>query len=107
MDTLVSVWRAVDPSLPENGCMYVIPGSHARGKRGFSDYESADTKTAVFDTEIVPHQRNVACAVPCILQPNQEQRARWPASITAILESLQRSSMHIASRCGKEGTEGV
>jgi hypothetical protein len=71
MDTIVSLWLAIDPSLPENGCMYVIPGSHRRGKRGFSDYEAADTRTNVFDSEIVPHQRNAAAAVPCVLQPNQ------------------------------------
>ena len=70
IDTIVTVWLAIDPSVPENGCMCVIPRTHREGRRGFSDYEPTDARGNVFDTEIVPHQRNAANAVPCVLEPN-------------------------------------
>jgi len=68
---VVTVWLAIDPSLVENGCMKVIPRTHAEGKRGFSDYVGVDTSTNVFATEIEPRQRREELAVPCILEPNQ------------------------------------
>ena len=37
-----SVWIAVDPSTPENGCLRVIPGSHRRRELGKHDYNGAD-----------------------------------------------------------------
>ena len=43
-----TVWLAIDPSLPENSCMNVIP----RSLHGYSDYEAVDAEANVFSTEI-------------------------------------------------------
>ncbi len=43
-----TVWLSIDPSLPENGCMNVIP----RALHGYSEYEEIDAKTNVFPTEV-------------------------------------------------------
>ncbi len=43
-----TVWLSLDPSLPENGCMNVIPNA----LHGYSDYEDVDESTNVFGTEI-------------------------------------------------------
>lgn len=68
---VVTVWLAIDESTEENGCMFVVPRSHAEGKRGFSDYELVDTTTSVFGTEIVKPQQHADKAVPCVLGPNE------------------------------------
>jgi len=68
---IVTVWLAIDPSMLENGCMKVIPRTHAEGAKGFSDYVDVDTTTNVFHLEIDPRQRREELAVPCILQPNE------------------------------------
>lgn len=68
---VVTVWLALDPSTRKNGCMYVIPRTHNTGQKGFSDYESVDPKTSVFDSEIITSQRKDELAVPCELQPNE------------------------------------
>ncbi|MCG3147171.1 MAG: hypothetical protein PCFJNLEI_00608 [Verrucomicrobiae bacterium] len=66
-----TVWLAIDPSTPANGCMYVIPRTHNAGKKGFSDYDPVDAGKNVFPTEITATQRNDKLAVACELQPNQ------------------------------------
>lgn len=66
---VVTVWLAIDPSTPANGCMRVIPGSHRTGHAGFSDYESVKDE-AVFATEIRKDQIDESKAVDCILDPN-------------------------------------
>jgi ectoine hydroxylase-related dioxygenase (phytanoyl-CoA dioxygenase family) len=68
---VVTVWLAIDPSTVENGCMYVIPGTHRSGKQGFSDYDPVDKAHNVFSTEITPTQRNDKLAKPCILRAGQ------------------------------------
>ena len=68
---VITVWLAIDPSTPENGCMYVIPHTHNTGRKGFSDYEDVDTSKNVFDIEVLKEQRPEDKAVPCILQPNE------------------------------------
>lgn len=65
---VVTVWLALDPSTPENGCMQVIPRSHANG---YSRYQEIDAAANIFDTEIAPGQFDPAAAVPCVLAPNQ------------------------------------
>ncbi|MDZ4742843.1 MAG: phytanoyl-CoA dioxygenase family protein [Verrucomicrobiota bacterium] len=66
---VVTVWLAIDESSPENGCMYLVPGSH---NNGFSTYEDVpDKETSVFPNEIVKPQRFEEKAIPCILKPNQ------------------------------------
>jgi ectoine hydroxylase-related dioxygenase (phytanoyl-CoA dioxygenase family) len=64
---VVTVWLAIDPSTPANGCMYVIPHTHNTGRKGFSDYDPVDPSRNVFPTEITPVQRKDAQAVPCVL----------------------------------------
>jgi hypothetical protein len=63
---VVTVWLAIDPSTPANGCMRVIPGTH---DHGYSDYE--DVEGAVFAREIKPSQMSDETAVDCILRPNE------------------------------------
>jgi len=69
---VVTVWLAVDPSTPTNGCMRVIPGTHNSGAAGFSDYEPvADAKKEVFETEIKKGTYDEAQAVDCVLEAGQ------------------------------------
>jgi ectoine hydroxylase-related dioxygenase (phytanoyl-CoA dioxygenase family) len=68
---VVTIWLAIDPSTPVNGCMYVIPRTHNTGRKGFSDYDPVDLTTNVFPTEVTRTQRNDALAVPCVLEPGQ------------------------------------
>ena len=69
---VVTVWLAIDPSTPANGCMYVIPRTHEGPRKGFSDYDPVeDPAVSVFGTEITKSQRDESKAVPCVLQPNQ------------------------------------
>jgi phytanoyl-CoA hydroxylase len=54
---VVGVWIALDEATPENGCMYVIPGSHRAGptvhfKR--RDWQICDTDVAAGDALTVP-----------------------------------------------------
>ena len=56
---VVGVWIALDEATPENGCMYVIPGSHRQGpvvhfKR--RDWQICDTDVAAADAWTVPLQ---------------------------------------------------
>jgi ectoine hydroxylase-related dioxygenase (phytanoyl-CoA dioxygenase family) len=68
---VVTVWLAIDPSTEANGCMFVIPRTHATGRAGFSDYDAVDPHQNVFASEITRSQRNESQAVPCVLQPNE------------------------------------
>ena len=65
---VVTVWLAIDPSTPENGCMRVIPGTH---HHGYSEYEAVDRGTAVFESEIRKGQFDESRAVDCVLAPGQ------------------------------------
>jgi hypothetical protein len=66
---VVTVWLALDPSTPGNGCMRVIPGTH---HHGFSDYEAvADPHAQVFATEMKKGSYDESKAVDCVLAPNQ------------------------------------
>lgn len=77
-----TVWLSIDPSLPENGCMNVIP----RALHGYSDYAEVDEDANVFGTEInwlrnVPShgvgevteapENVVLRAHRCVLRPNE------------------------------------
>lgn len=56
---VVGVWIALDPALPENGCMHVIPGSHAQGPVvHFSrrDWQICDTSVDTPHDAVVPLQ---------------------------------------------------
>jgi len=64
---VVTVWLAVDPSMVENGCMRVIPGTH---NNGYSEYQEVEAGQ-VFDTEIKSDSFDESKAVDCILKPNE------------------------------------
>jgi chlorinating enzyme len=65
---VVTVWLAIDPSMPENGCMRVIPRTH---HDGYSDYEPVnDASKQVFATEIKKELIDESRAVDCTLKPN-------------------------------------
>ena len=77
-----TVWLSIDPSLPENGCMNVIP----QALHGYSEYDQVDREINVFGTE-VKWLRNVHVdqvegvseapegvvlrAKQCVLRPNE------------------------------------
>ena len=48
-EKVVTIWLALDPTGRENGCMRVIPGTHANG---FSEYEQVDSEHNTFDRQI-------------------------------------------------------
>jgi len=48
-EKIITIWLAIDPSDKENGCMRVIPGTHANG---FSEYSPVDTQTNTFEKAI-------------------------------------------------------
>jgi chlorinating enzyme len=65
---VVTVWLAIDPSAPANGCMRVIPRTH---HNGYSQYEPVqDASKEVFTTEIRKDSFDETQAVDCILEPN-------------------------------------
>lgn len=68
---IVTVWLAIDPSTTVNGCMKVIPRTHAEGHKGYSDYEEVDKSVNVFGTEISRAQRREELAVNVELRANQ------------------------------------
>lgn len=65
---VVTVWLAIDDSTLENGCMSIIPRSHANG---YSAYDPLPAGQQVFDSEIRRGEFDEGAAVPCILQRNQ------------------------------------
>ncbi|MDB6093081.1 MAG: Protein involved in biosynthesis of mitomycin antibiotics/polyketide fumonisin [Verrucomicrobia bacterium] len=66
---VASITIALEPSLPANGCLRVIPGTHVHG---YSDYaEVARPDAEVFPIEIKRHQFDEAKAVDIALQPNE------------------------------------
>lgn len=65
---VVTVWLAVDPSTPENGCMRVIPRTQ---HNGYSEYDPVQNpEKHVFGTEIRRGRFDEATAVDCVLKPN-------------------------------------
>ena len=67
MDQIITVWLAIDPSDRENGCMRVIPGSHANG---FSEYEEVDRESNTFGLQVKPELMDEEQAVYFELEPN-------------------------------------
>ena len=66
---VVTVWLAIDPSTPTNGCMCVIPRTH---NHGYSEYEPvADPDKQVFHIEIKQGKVDESKAVAMTLQPNE------------------------------------
>ncbi len=66
---VASITIALEPSLPANGCLRVIPGTH---RHGYSDYEDVKRPDAeVFPIEIKPAQVDDKQAVDIALHPNE------------------------------------
>lgn len=64
-----SITIALEPSLPENGCLRVVPGTH---RHGYSDYEDVKRpQDEVFPIEIKPDQVQEKDAVDIGLHPNE------------------------------------
>lgn len=71
MEGICTVWLAMDEATPENGCMRVIPESHASGSAGFSEYEAVDSAKNIFSSQIKPETIPEERAVYFALQPNE------------------------------------
>jgi chlorinating enzyme len=66
---VVTVWLAIDPATPTNGCMRVIPRTHTFG---YSEYEPVkNPNDQVFNIEIKKGQYDESKAVDCVLKPNE------------------------------------
>jgi len=63
---VASITVALEPSLPENGCLRVIPGTH---HNGYSEYTPVANQ--VFMNEIKAGQYDESEAVDIVLQPNE------------------------------------
>lgn len=65
---VVTIWLAIDPSTPENGCMKVIPDSH---RHGYSEYDIIKDRDAVFEGNIKRGQFDESTAVDCVLDAGE------------------------------------
>ena len=64
-----SVWIAIDDSLPENGCMRYIPGSHAA--RRVYRHEHAEGTDLVLNQQLSPSEFDSAAAVDDVLRAGE------------------------------------
>ncbi len=49
---VITLWLAVDPSVVENGCMRVIPGSHKQIQAALDEYVGVDKEKNVFGSQL-------------------------------------------------------
>ncbi|MCY4466169.1 MAG: phytanoyl-CoA dioxygenase family protein [Chloroflexi bacterium] len=102
--TILGVWIALDETLPENGCMMLIPGSHLEGpvlhfqRR---DWQICDTDVPVGRSVAVPLSPGGCLLFHCLLQhgtpPSRSRRRRWAlqfhyhgVSVEALPDSAHR-----------------
>ena len=64
-----SVWIALDPATPENGCMRFIPGSHKR--EALYRHQVISRENTALDQEVVPEELDESRAVDVVLEPGQ------------------------------------
>jgi phytanoyl-CoA hydroxylase len=62
---VVTLWLAVDDSLPENGCMRVIPGSH---REALQEMKQRTDVESVLGSGIDDNQVDDSAAVNCVLK---------------------------------------
>lgn len=62
---MVTLYLAIDPTTPENGCMRVIPGSH----HSLREHAESGDKPNVFGKELSLSEEELSRAVDIILQP--------------------------------------
>ena len=65
---VVTVWLAIDPSTPDNGCMRVIPGSHRERDREHE--EVSDVQDVLLTKTVRGDLFDESAAVDCVLEPN-------------------------------------
>ena len=65
---VVSVWLAIDPSTPENGCMRVISGSHKERDR--EHVQVKDLGNTLLKNTVREDLVDESKAVNCVLEPN-------------------------------------
>ncbi len=65
---VVTVWLAIDPSTPANGCMRVVPGSHR--ERGREHEQVKDLGHTLLKKTVREDLFDESIAVDCILEPN-------------------------------------
>lgn len=63
---VITLWLAIDPSTPENGCMKVIPNTNERGPIDHLQAENPETK--VLHEALPPDLIDESKAVDCVLQ---------------------------------------
>ena len=64
-----SVWIAIDASMPENGCLRVIPGSHRSLK--LAPHQQNDAEGLALNQELEKDQFDESEAVDIVLEPGQ------------------------------------
>lgn len=71
MEDVLTVWLALDPSTPANGCVRFVPGSHRTPDGAYG--QVSDPERAVFHRELVPEAAAEAerAAVDAVLRPGQ------------------------------------
>lgn len=82
--TIVGAWIALDESLPENGCMMIIPGSHRDGPVTHwsrRDWQICDTDVQVGRSVAVPLKPGGCLLFHCLLHhgtpPSRSRKTRW------------------------------
>lgn len=64
-----TVWIAIDVSIPENGCLRVIPGSHR--ERRLAQHSQNDAEGLALNLELKPSEFNEKDAADIVLEPSQ------------------------------------
>jgi phytanoyl-CoA hydroxylase len=110
-ETVVGVWIALDEALPENGCMYIIPGSHTQGpvihfqRR---DWQICDTDVAHDEAIAVPLKPGGCLFFHCLLHhgtpPSRSPRRR--RALQFHYKGAQAGSITTEQRMDVFGSEG-
>lgn len=61
--TVITLWLAVDPSIVDNGCMRVLPGTHTSYRAAIDAYQPVDRQENVFSSRIPPELLDESQAV--------------------------------------------
>jgi chlorinating enzyme len=64
-----TVWIALDPATPENGCLEVIPGSHKQ--QTLLQHNTSDRQNITLNQELAASQYDAGAAQPIVLETGQ------------------------------------
>lgn len=115
---VVGVWIALDPALPENGCMHVVPRSHRDGPMvHFSrrDFQICDTDVRKNAILAVPLQPGGCLVFDSLLHhgtpANNSALRRWAlqfhyAPVSAVWKTKDERSTYREQRLATFGSEG-